>query len=356
MEYNFLEGYSLLHEDLDAACETLGAFTDLHDASFFLTGGTGFFGIWLTECLIFASRKLKFSLKITSLARDPEAFYVRHPHLRQYEELRLVQGDLVKFPIINDPITHIIHAGSVSKATAEERWAFAHLEAALYGTRNVLQLAQTHDAKALIVSSGGAYKFPLSRAGHCRLAEEFCELNEVVSEANIYALGKRCMEAQAATWTEQYGLSVCAARCFAFIGPWLPLDANYAAGNFIRDALRGGPISISGDGTPLRSYLYPTDLVGWLLTLLLRGTAGLPYNVGGESSVSIGELACVVAREAGLPQKSVHIMTPATEGTQPNDYVPNIDRAKALGLAVTVSLEEAVKRTLFWHNHRQQKD
>ena len=77
------------------------------------------------------------------------------------------------------------------------------------------------------------------------------------------------------------------ARGFALCGPWLPLESDFAFGNFVGAAMRGGPVVVSGDGTPVRSYLYSADMVAWLWTLLLRGANGRAYNVGSAHAVTI---------------------------------------------------------------------
>jgi dTDP-glucose 4,6-dehydratase len=142
------------------------------------------------------------------------------------------------------------------------------------------------------------------------------------------------------------------ARCFAFVGPYLPMDKHFAIGNFIRDALAGQTITIHGDGTPLRSYLYAADLAAWLWTILLQGQDGVAYNVGGDEVVSIAELAHAV--NVALHTKvSVVCKTSAPANCAPERYIPDVSRAKAeLGLRPRIDLREAIQRTARWTGAR----
>jgi dTDP-glucose 4,6-dehydratase len=127
------------------------------------------------------------------------------------------------------------------------------------------------------------------------------------------------------------------------------LDNHFAVGNFIRDALLGGPIRVAGDGTPYRSYLYAADLAIWLWWILLRGESCRPYNVGSEESISIGDLARTVA---GLcqPEASVLVAQEAVPGRPVERYVPSTQRARGeLGFQERVGLRDAIERTMAWN-------
>ena len=131
------------------------------------------------------------------------------------------------------------------------------------------------------------------------------------------------------------------ARCFAFVGPYLP--AHLAPAQFVRDLLNRGEIVLHGDGTALRSYLDAADLAIWLLTLLARGTAGRAYNVGGADTVSIGELADTI-RDVLRPSAVV-----TTDGQADNAprhrYLPDTARAREeLGLVPWTPLSLSIAR------------
>jgi dTDP-glucose 4,6-dehydratase len=132
------------------------------------------------------------------------------------------------------------------------------------------------------------------------------------------------------------------------VGPYLPLDIHFAIGNFIRDALAGGPIVIKGDGTACRSYLYAADLVIWLWTILLQGKNCRAYNVGSDKVVTIAELAQLIAKDNPVDLE-VKIQKRSLPGVLPERYIPSIERAKTeLKLSEYIELKTAIQNTEKW--------
>jgi dTDP-glucose 4,6-dehydratase len=152
-------------------------------------------------------------------------------------------------------------------------------------------------------------------------------------------------------YDRQFGIEAKIARCFAFVGPLLPLDAHFAAGNFLRDGLAGGPIRVRGDGTAYRSYLHAADLMIWLWTILFRGRRSGAYNVGSEEAVSIRELA---ERVGECCSAEVQVAGRPVPGRAAERYVPSTRRAfEELGLRTWIGLGEAIERTAGWHRAGQ---
>lgn len=135
------------------------------------------------------------------------------------------------------------------------------------------------------------------------------------------------------------------ARCFAFVGPDLPLNAHFAIGNFIQDALKADCITVVGDGSPLRTYLEQADLSHWLWTLMMEGFDGEAYNVGSDQVISIAELAFLV-RDLLAPGKEVNILGSAQQAGARSRYVPSVKKIAALhSLFPRISLARAITRT-----------
>ena len=215
------------------------------------------------------------------------------------------------------------------------------------GTRHTLDFAvQCHARKFLLTSSGVVYgKQP---SGMTHVSEDYCGAPDPADPNSAWGESKRAAEFLCAYYSRKHGIETKIARCFAFVGPYLPLDIHYAIGNFIRDALNGGPIYVSGDGTPYRSYLYAADLAIWLWTILFRSTPGEAYNVGSEDAITIRDLAFLVA--ASFPNSpKVVIAKSCAPGQTADRYVPSVKKAReSLGLNSWIKLKEALDRTIKW--------
>jgi UDP-glucuronate decarboxylase len=308
-----------------------------------LTGGTGFFGKALIRYHLSACGPT-FS-QIAVLSRQPEQFLSAYPEFSGHPSITFLKGDIQQKDSLprDQSFTHVLHAATDS-TNGSSLTPLQRYDQIVDGTRNILDLAVATGAMRFLLTSSGAIYGP-QPADIPAIAEDWSGSPPLAEPSTAYGQAKRAAEHLCALVREQHGLETVVARCFAFVGPDLPLNVHFAIGNFIRDALTADAITVSGDGTPLRTFLDQRDLAHWLFTLLEHGRPGEAYNVGSDEVISTGALAYLV-RDILAPDKPVQILGQPASGAVRNRYVPNIRKAQhQLGLSVTVLLAEAILRT-----------
>jgi nucleoside-diphosphate-sugar epimerase len=335
--------------DLDSILEhTAPLWDEARGRRIFLTGGTGFFGCWLLESFCYANERLRLHAKICVLTRNPRAFAAKCPHLSSQPAVSLLEGDVRTFNFPEGEFHLLVHAATDSTTRGRPDRPLDTFSTIVAGTERVLQFASAHGTrKFLLTSSGAVYGRQPAEITH--VPESWNGSPDPLDARNAYSEGKRTAELLCSLYQGSGQLECKIARCWAFCGPHLPLDQHFAIGNFIGDVLVGRPIQIQGDGTSRRSYLYAADLAIWLWTILFRGPALFPFNVGSARDVSIHELAHIVASTLN-PKAEIRVARQPALGAEVQRYVPCVDRAwDVLRLCERVGLESGIRKTAEWH-------
>jgi len=350
-----MAGKPISAEDLEhILAHTRGLWEEMRGQRVFLTGGTGFFGCWLVESFCYVNRALGLGAQATVLSRDPAKFAAKCPHLADDPAITLHAGDVRDFEFPTGEFRYAIHAATEASAKQAAEEPLEMLSTILAGTERTLKFAAKCGAqKFLLTSSGAVYGRQPAEMSH--VPESYMGAPDPLDAGSVYAEGKRASELMCALYQKTAAakgevFEAKIARCWAFCGPHLPLDTHFAIGNFIGDVLAGRPISIGGDGTPRRSYLYAADLAIWLWTMLFCAPALVAINVGSGRDVSIRELAEVVTKTLGH-STPIHVAKQAIPGALPSRYVPSVDRAEVLlNLRERIGLEESIERTATWNS------
>lgn len=318
----------------------------LSEASFFLTGGTGFFGKWLLESLIYIKTFEAINFKITVLSRNPENFLRLHPHIASQKWIYWIKGEINSFEYPNEEINYIIHAAADTNRTGDPALSRIQLLDVINGTNHIVGLAQHSNCNnILFTSSGAVYSSNAIQRGMIHESEK-SEIS-IPSSGITYGLSKLVSEHQLSLFAEESGCNITIARCFAFIGPGLSMNGNYAIGNFLRDGMSGRTIKLHSDGNVIRSYLYASDLTIWLLTMLFKAKGFQLYNVGSSTPITILELAKKIADKYNV---KIETSPNYQEKSLQSAYYPDVTRARSeLGLSETIGIDQAIEKTVKWH-------
>lgn len=312
--------------------------TKLNNKRLFLTGGTGFFGKSFLEFF----KRENFKINLTVLSRNHAEFISNNPELAQ--DVEFIAGDITNLSEVNMTFDYVIHAATTVAGAGESIRASSILNDIISGTQNILQFADKSQVQRLLnISSGAVYGIQPSDIEF--INEDYQGAPDTSNPLSAYGEGKRVAELLCAISKQNTGLEYINARCFAFIGRYLPLDSHLAIGNFINNGLKGENLIIKGDGSPLRSYMYSDDLVTWLLTILLFGESGESYNVGSDKAYSLREVADCVCRI--FPGSNVKVENDTVKGLSASRYIPSVNKCRnQLGLEIEFDLNDSIKKTV----------
>ena len=308
-----------------------------------LVGGTGFFGKSLLSFFQNHDSKIKH---VYLLSRSPEKIEKYFQKKTSPFEIKYLRQDVLEPIKVHESVDYIIHAAAESSTSVGIENPILMRDVVVEGTKNVLEYARQHKVKrVLFISSGAVYGNQHSDVSH--VPEDYTGSPNPLNPLNAYGCAKRQAENLCALYHHQYSVDYVIARCFAFIGPYLPQDAHFAIGNFIRDGINGGPIVVKGDGTTIRSYLYADDLAEWLWTILRKGKSGEAYNVGSDEAITVADLAHLVS---SCFESKPEVIIEANPSGEVDKYVPDVEKIKSiLGVSGKVALVDGIKKTINFH-------
>ena len=301
-------------------------------------GGSGFFGKSILDAFGRGLLKQWNINKVIAISRNASRLKNTNPELIN-ENVELLDIDITSTNTL--PFAdYVIHAAASTDAARYLNHNEEEKKNIIRGTLNYCQLAaEFHkDSKIVFCSSGAVYGYQPEQVKHLTEDMAFGNIERLDEVKKSYAYAKRDAEF-AIQKLGQSGINVSIARCFAFVGKYLPKDQHFAIGNFIADGLAGRDINVKADRKVYRSYMYADDLVKWLMTLAENANPQCPiYNVASDDEVEILELAEIVANVFNVGIQSL-------EGSAKyvDRYIPSVEKAiNELGVSNNYTLKESI--------------
>lgn len=329
-------------EDLDAVLRRAeGDIRTLGGGDLLLTGGTGFLGTWVMESYLHAQSRLGLPGRLHVLTRDASGFEHKFPHLAGHRALCMVQGDQGDFGFPKGTFSAIIHAAVTYGAPEDLRGRN------MAGLARVLEFARRSQVpRTLLLSSGAVYGRLVPGQGP--VPESFPGRADPSDPEQAYGSMKLDAEAMGTAHARETGTSFLICRGFSFIGPNLPTAPTGLLSDLMARVRKREPLELRGDGSSWRSFMYTSDFCVWLWAILARGRSARPYNVGSSDARQVAEVARLF-RDRLSPGTPLLFRGEPDPNPSRAWYIPSVDRAKReLGLALEVTLEEAIDRTGQW--------
>ncbi|MFF7407927.1 NAD-dependent epimerase/dehydratase family protein [Streptomyces lydicus] len=300
-----------------------------------VTGGAGFVGSHLCTTL------LDQGYSVTCVDDYCTGSAANVAHLVDRPGFTIRRADVAKGLDITERMEMVFHLASPASPMDYLRLPVHTLEAGSLGTRNALALAQRHGARFLLASTSEVYGNPLQ---HPQSENYWGNVNPV-GPRSVYDEAKRFAEALTAAMASAHGVNTAIVRLFNTYGPGMRSHDGRAVPTFVRQALAGQPLTVTGDGSQTRSLTYVDDTVEGILAMAHSDLAG-PVNIGSDIEFTMAELADFIIE---LTSSRSHIEFVERPTDDPAVRRPDITLARGkLRWEPRTSVREGLERTITW--------
>lgn len=298
-----------------------------------ITGGAGFIGSHLCDYFLSKGHKVVAVDNFITGSRDNIA------HLAKEPRFEFIYHDVTNFIEVEGELDAILHFASPASPKSYIEYPIQTLKVGSLGTHNTLGLARIKGARFLLASTSEVYGEPLV---HPQREDYWGNVNPI-GPRGVYDEAKRFAEAMTLAYHRSHGLDTRIVRIFNTYGPRMALDDGRVVPNFVGQALRGEPLTVSGDGSQTRSFTYVADLVDGIARLL-DSQEELPVNIGNPDEMTIKAFAERINAATGNKAGIIYTPRPVDD---PSRRCPDITKARrVLGWEPHVKLDEGLAKTI----------
>jgi UDP-glucuronate decarboxylase len=310
-----------------------------------ITGGAGFIGSHLAQCLLDSGREVTVldnlftgtKANIYPMLDNPRFTFMLHdvtqPFWGQFDEIYNLACPASPIHYQRNPVETI--------------------KTSFLGMMNVLELALKTKARVFHTSTSEIYGDPMV---HPQPESYWGNVN-TIGTRSCYDEGKRAAETLCSDYVREYGVDVRMIRIFNTYGPHMHPQDGRVISNFIMEALHNRDITLYGDGSQTRSFQYVSDLIRAICLYMdlphkavrdffEKHGMGVPVlNVGNPGEYTIKQLAEETLRQ--LPDSKSKIIYQPLPKDDPRRRKPDISLAKELlGWTPEVPLQKGLATTI----------
>ncbi len=301
-----------------------------------ITGGAGFIGSHLCERYLVEGHEVIAMDNLSTGSVDNIAHLAGHP------AFQFIKHNVTNYIYVAGPLDMVLHLASLPSPVDYLNLPIQTLKVGALGTHNSLGLALAKGARFLLASTSEVYGDPLV---HPQREDYWGNVNPV-GPRGVYDESKRFAESLTMAYHRYHGVDTRIVRIFNTYGPRMRFEDGRVVPNFIRQALRGEPLTVYDDGSRTRSFCYVDDLVEGIVRLMASDLCD-PVNLGNPSEYTIMEFAIKVLEVTNSKSEIVFVQ-PTDERTKDDPKVrcPDITLARArLGWEPQIPVAEGLRHT-----------